>query len=90
MPMYGIWKRMVPGSTPLVNFRLLVVKTHLVYYTCKILKEAQNREDIKPDKNRILNKRKDKDPLEIKAQMIIEHTTQLQWFLSQNRGKFFI
>ena len=55
-----------------------------------ILKEAQNREDIKLDKNRILNKRKEKDPLEIKAQMIIEHTTQLQWFLSQNRGKFFI
>ena len=53
-----------------------------------ILKEAQNRKDIKPDKNRILNKRKEKDPLEIKAQMIIEHTTQLQWFLSQNRDAY--
>ena len=55
-----------------------------------ILKEAQNREDIKPDKNRILNKRKEKDPLEVKAHMIIEHTTQLQCFLAENRGKYFL
>ena len=58
-----------------------------------ILKEAQNRDDIKPDKNRILNKRKEKDPLEVKAHIIIEHTTQLQCFLAENRGKnliFFI
>ena len=58
-----------------------------------ILKEAQNRDDIKPDKNRILNKRKEKDPLEVKAHIIIEHTTQLQYFLAENRGKnliFFI
>ena len=55
-----------------------------------ILKEAQNREDIKPDKNRILNKRKEKDPLEVKAHLIIEHTTQLQCFLAENRGKYFL
>jgi len=53
-----------------------------------ILKEAQNREDIKPDKNRILNKRKEKDPLEVKAHMIIEHTTQLQCFLAENRESY--
>ena len=55
-----------------------------------ILREAQNREDIKPDKNRILNKRKEKDPLEVKAHLIIEHTTQLQCFLAENRGKYFL
>lgn len=53
-----------------------------------ILKEAQNREDIKPDKNRILNKRKEKDPLEVKAHLIIEHTTQLQCFLAENRESY--
>lgn len=53
-----------------------------------ILKEAQNGEDIKPDKNRILNKRKEKDPLEVKAHMIIEHTTQLQCFLAENRESY--
>lgn len=53
-----------------------------------ILKEAQNRDDIKPDKNRILNKRKEKDPLEVKAHLIIEHTTQLQCFLAENRESY--
>jgi len=53
-----------------------------------ILKEAQNRDDIKPDKNRILNKRKEKDPLEVKALIIIEHTTQLQCFLAKNRESY--
>jgi len=53
-----------------------------------ILKEAQNREDIQPDKNRILNKRKEKDPLEVKAHLIIEHTTQLQCFLAENRESY--
>ena len=53
-----------------------------------ILKESQNREDIKPDKNRILNKRKEKDPLEVQAHLIIEHTTQLKCFLSENRGEY--
>merc|ERR1712012_568928 len=53
-----------------------------------ILKESQNREDIKPDKNRILNKRKEKDPLEVQAHLIIDHTTQLKCFLSENRDSY--
>ena len=55
-----------------------------------ILKNTQSREDLdipKPDKNRILQ-RKDRDPLEVKAHLIIEHTTQLRDFLAENREPY--
>ena len=55
-----------------------------------ILKTTQSREDLdipKPDKNRILQ-RKDRDPLEVKAHLIIEHTTQLRDFLAENREPY--
>ena len=47
----------------------------------------KNKSDIKPEKNRIL-KRKDKDSLEIKAQVIIENTTKLQEFLKEHRDSY--
>ena len=52
-----------------------------------ILKETQGKSEVKPDKNRILQ-RKDKDPLEVKAQVIIEHTTRLKEFLNDNRSSY--
>ena len=52
-----------------------------------ILKETQVKHDFKPDKSRILQ-RKEKDPLEVKAHVIIEHTTQLKEFLQENRTAY--
>ena len=52
-----------------------------------ILKETQGKTELKPDKNRILQ-RKEKDPLEVKAQVIIEHTTRLKEFLNDNRNSY--
>lgn len=58
-----------------------------------ILKDVQNRGDFDkpgPDKNRILksSQRPQKDPLEIKAHAILEHTSELNSFLSQNRDSY--
>jgi len=52
-----------------------------------LLKNAQDKSEIVPDKNRIL-KRHDKDPLEVKAQIILDHTSQLKEFLSENRDAY--
>jgi len=52
-----------------------------------ILKETQVKKDLKPDKSRILQ-RKEKDPLEVKAHVIIEHTTKLKEFLHENRNAY--
>ena len=52
-----------------------------------LLKDAQSKSDIVQDKNRIL-KRRDKDPLEVKAQIILDHTSQLKEFLSENRNAY--
>ena len=52
-----------------------------------ILKETQVKSDFKPDKSRILQ-RKEKDPLEVKAHVIIEHTTKLKEFLHENRNAY--
>ena len=52
-----------------------------------ILKDAQCKTGSTPDKNRIL-KRQDKDPLEVKANIILSHTSQLKDFLSENRDAY--
>ena len=54
----------------------------------ELLKETQvKNENFKPDKSRILQ-RKEKDPLEVKAHVIIEHTTKLKEFLHENRTAY--
>lgn len=53
-----------------------------------VLKEAQNRQDLMPDKNRILKKKPERDSLEVKASLIIEHTTELQEFLAEHRDAY--
>ena len=51
------------------------------------MKNSQAILEVRPDKKRIL-KRRERDPLEVKAKIIIDHTTQLKEFLNETRESY--